>query len=235
MTLFISHIHEDIRQSRRTKRGATTAPDKVPRGLHKEYTRMEKIQLPDPMPVSMTIGETMERRTSYDHGSNQGIIPLETWGTLLGLALKRREGSHKRNYPSGGALYPIETYLIGNSIEGSRPAAFHYNPTAHALEKLWDLPSDLNLKDLAPKPDTLHFSAIIVFTAVWKRSSAKYGDLAYTHGLLEAGHMSENILLVATALSLNTRPMAGFNDGLIATILDLPELEQSVHSIVLST
>ena len=63
----------------------------------------------------------------------------------------------------------------------------------------------------------------------------KYGDFAYTHALLEAGHMSENILLVATALDLLCRPMAGFNDELIPKLLDLdPEEEQPILTIMIS-
>ena len=79
------------------------------------------------------------------------------------------------------------------------------------------------------------FSTLIVLTGVWGRSSAKYGDFAYLLALLEAGHMSQNILLVATALNLQTRPMMGFDDDIIPQLLDLdPEEEQPVLSIMLS-
>jgi SagB-type dehydrogenase family enzyme len=88
------------------------------------------------------------------------------------------------------------------------------------------------MKDVAKSPDSLRLSSLIVFTSVWQRSSAKYGDLAYQHALLEAGHMSENILLVGTALGLNLRPYAGFNDERIAELLDLDEdFEQTVHTV----
>jgi hypothetical protein len=44
--------------------------------------------------------------------------------------------------------------------------------------------------------------------------------------------MSENILLVGTALKLHVRPYAGFNDERIAELLDLNEdEEQTVHSV----
>jgi SagB-type dehydrogenase family enzyme len=72
---------------------------------------------------------------------------------------------------------------------------------------------------------------MIVFTSVWNRSSAKYGDLAYQHALLEAGHMSENILLVAGALHIGTRPYAGFDDAILEQLLDLGDGEQIVHTI----
>ncbi len=164
-------------------------------------------------------------------------MSLDTLGTLLGTALKKREGVKKRNYPSGGALYPIETYILTNALKdnGKYPIVFHYNPTQHSLEKLWAVPADVPLQNLIQKFDTLSFSAIIVFTSVWKRSSAKYGDFTYTLALLEAGHMSENILLTAAALNLNARPMAGFDDQALTTLLELDmEEEQVVHTVILS-
>ncbi|RJQ33586.1 SagB/ThcOx family dehydrogenase [Candidatus Parcubacteria bacterium] len=232
---FLSHLHTDLRQARRVRRGATHAPEDVPQGLHKSYPRMELTELPPPAAIQATLSHILNSRISYRDGGDQSRSnSLDTWGTLLGLALKKRDGSHKRNYPSGGALYPIETYIIG-TIANFAPSVFHYNPGKHALEKLWELPADFNIKDLAPSPQDLLFSSIIVFTAVWERSSAKYGDFAYTLALLEAGHMSENILLAATALKLKSRPMAGFDDDALVSLLDLdPPYEQPVHTITVS-
>jgi hypothetical protein len=46
--------------------------------------------------------------------------------------------------------------------------------------------------------------------------------------------MSENILLVGTALDLSVRPYAGFDDPSVAQLLDLDEeSEQVIHSIAL--
>ena len=46
-------------------------------------------------------------------------------------------------------------------------------------------------------------------------------SFSYTLSLLEAGHMSQNILLSATALGLHTRPMADFKDDLVVRLLYL--------------
>lgn len=234
MTPFLSHLHADLRGARLTRRGATHDPKDVPQGLHKKYDRMEKIKLPDPEHVGISLSNALEKRSSYVGGTMEGCLSLQEWGTLLGLALKKRSGSTSRNYPSGGALYPIETYLIGNTVEQQAPAVFHYNPSDHVLEKLWDLPSDLNIKELSRKPDNVLFSTLVVFTSVWKRSTSKYGDFTYLLALLEAGHISQNILLVATALGLNARPMGEFSDEKISKLLDLDdEREQPVHSVTL--
>jgi SagB-type dehydrogenase family enzyme len=235
MTRFITHVHKDLRTTRLTKRGATHKAEDVPRGVHKEYARMEQFILPEPEMLDMPLVNALLNRRSYRRGSTEGTVTLQDWGTLLGMALKRRADSLSRNYPSGGALYPIETYVASSAFPDLAPTVFHYNPTAHVLEKLWSIPHEVDLKDLAKKPDDLLFSTVVIFTSVWKRSSAKYGDFTYTVALLEAGHMSENILLAATALGLQSRPMAGFDDQKISKLLDLnEENEQPVHTVVLS-
>ncbi|TSC61500.1 MAG: nitroreductase [Parcubacteria group bacterium Athens0416_74] len=234
MTSFLSHIHADLRRARLTRRGATHQAEDVPKGVHKEYPRMPRIPLPAPAALDTKLSDILKRRRSAGFSGNPDIpTTLQELGTLLGLSLRARENAH-RNYPSGGGLYPIETYLISTQIESETPAVFHYNPSIHALEKLWGLPSRFNIKDIAKHPNSLPLSTLIVFTSVWKRSSAKYGDLSYLHALLEAGHMSENLLLVGCALGLDVRPYAGFDDAVVARLLDLDEEEeQAVHSITL--
>lgn len=235
MSLFLSHIHAEIRRSRITRRGSTLAPKDVPQGQHKAYPRMPAIELPEPSPTGMSLDAALTARRSKRSASAGDQLTASDWGTLLGHTLRTQTQSMNRNYPSGGRLFPIETYLMSSGIEQFGPSVFHYNPTLHILERLWQLPHGFDIKQLAKKPDDLQFSSLIVFTSVWDRSGAKYGDLSYSHAMLEAGHMSENVLLVATALGLHTCPMAGFNDGLLIELLDLnEELEQPVHTITVS-
>jgi SagB-type dehydrogenase family enzyme len=184
--------------------------------------------------LDVSLQEALRIRQSKSSGNPKIPLTLQEVGTLFGLSLRKRPNAMNRNYPSGGGLYPIETYLISSALEDDTPAVYHYDPTMHALERLWDLPQTFVMKDIAKRPESLSISSMIVFTSVWKRSGAKYGDLAYLHSLLEAGHMSENILLVGGALGLQSRPYAGFSDTLVSQLLDLNEdMEQAVHSITL--
>ncbi len=231
MTSFLSHLHTDLRRTLLTHRGATHRTEDVPTGMHKRYARMKQIPLPKPAKLGVDLQDAITHRHSSFGGNTCAPLTLQECGTLLG-SLQRRPNSVNRNYPSGGALYPIETYLVSTALESQAPAVFHYNPSDHALECLWSLPEDYDLKQLAAYPESLPPSMLLVFTSVWRRSSTKYGDFTYTVALLEAGHMGENILLVGNALGLNLRPFAGFNDERIAELLDLDESEeQTVHTI----
>lgn len=181
----------------------------------------------------MKLHEALHARVSCFECASDRALSASELGTLLGNALGMRDKT-RRNYPSGGALYPIETYLIGTVLEKYPSGVFHYNPTVHALEFLWETPPSFIMSDVIRATNVSLTPILIVFTGVWNRSSIKYGDLAYSHGLIEAGHMAENILLAATAMSMGTRPIAGCDDRTLTTLLDLDErVEQPVYSILL--
>jgi SagB-type dehydrogenase family enzyme len=232
MASFISQIHNDLRQALVMHRGATQRPEDVPRGEHKEYPRMPKTALPKPEPLAMRLDEALAQRESFNKANLTKPLTAQELGTLLGNALGMRTDI-QRKYPSGGALYPVETYLIGNVLEGYEPGAFHYHPKAHALEHLWDVP-DFKMSNFVTAPNTPLTQIIVIFTAVWAKSSPKYGDWAYHLAMLEAGHMSQNVLLTSTAMGLLARPIGGFNDEAIATLLDIDDREQDLHSILLA-
>ena len=50
----------------------------------------------------------------------------------------------------------------------------------------------------------------------------KYGERAGQFTLNEAGHSSQNLLLMATALGLGAVPIGGFEDDEVSEALDLP-------------
>ena len=48
-------------------------------------------------------------------------------------ATTRRDGELRRPVPSGGALYPLELYVVALDVDGAAPSALHYNPMRHRL------------------------------------------------------------------------------------------------------
>jgi len=234
MTFFITDLHKDLRQARLMRRGASPTGAGIVEGIHKTYPRMESVELPPPAVLEASLGEVLSRRVSAARSMPPEAFSPQDLGSLLGHALGRRSGHHKRNYPSGGALYPVETYLLLPQSSELKSGVYHYNPTSHALERLWDIPHTVDVARLINGPEEFIMSGLLIFTNVWQRSSVKYGDFAYVLGLLEAGHMSENVLLVSTALNFHVRPIEGYDDKALNELLDLdPEKEQIVQTIML--
>ncbi len=229
----ISRLHADLRHALLVGRGATTLPQDAVRWQYKEYPRMERVMLPESgIENASSLTEALTLRSSERKNTPLTSFSLQDASFLLQSARMRADNT--RPYPSGGALYPIETYLLG-SIAGSPSTVFHYHPKAHALECLWEMPAHTSVSDLffdTEDESVSPASAAIVFTAMWERSASKYGDFAYNLALLEAGHLAQNILLLAAARSINARPMAGFKDGIVSDVLTIDaNNEQAVYSI----
>lgn len=202
----------------------------------KEYPRMPRVELPACRDIDTSLSSALTNRESYRTCVPGTLISLDDVSTILGNSL-RETVANRRPYPSGGAKYPIETYLIARGINSLPRGIFHYAPKTHALEHLWDIPVETHIFSGSAKDEWAeHAPAIVVFTALWERSYVKYGDFSYLLTCLEAGHMAQNILLTAGALNIGVCPMAGFNDSSVGMLLDIDaSREQAVHSVVLCT
>lgn len=228
----ISKIHTHIREGRVTRRGATIFPEFAEQWQCKEYERFPKIQLDQTLPT-ISLGEALKKRESHPKNILSQTLTRKEIELLL-TPLGQKERSPYRYYPSGGALYPIETYLI-SSFEGGGLAVYHYNPKAHVLEKLWAVPEDFEFSLLFEQTAiSKKIQAAFIFTAYWERSAKKYGDFAYNLALLEAGHMAQNVLLAATELPIEICPMGGFSSTATYELLNIENnLEQAIYSLLL--
>jgi SagB-type dehydrogenase family enzyme len=130
-----------------------------------------------------------------------------------------------RATPTAGALYPIETYVVVNKVEGLEPGLYHYRvagldilerPIAegsHSLELLraGDLRAEISEaaldQGLCGKA-----GATFIYTAVFARSEWKYRERSYRYFYLDAGHMAAQLSLAAVAQGLGTCQIAAFYD-----------------------
>ncbi|MBI5456758.1 SagB/ThcOx family dehydrogenase [Candidatus Kaiserbacteria bacterium] len=224
---FIPSIHEYIRKNQHR----LTQPPNATNGP-KRYERMEVVPLPEPLPLKLSLAEALEQRKSRKEFSGTPVS-LSALSSLLYYAA-HKSGSGRRPYPSGGGLYPIEIYVISFTVENCERILLHYEPDTHVLRQLWKLPDDASPSSYVKINGDASPTAVIVCTAAWDRSAQKYRDFAYVLSLLEAGHLSQNILIVSEALSLATCPLGALNDDVIITLLDVDSaMEQPVSVIVL--
>ena len=104
-------------------------------------------------------------------------------------------------------------------------------------------PLELGLEDIGVGPDAIPETTAypelvggaalsIVLAATFWRSRFKYGQRAYRFTLLEAGHVSQNLLLAATALSHAAVPLGGFYDRRLDAALGLDGVNQSTVYLV---
>ena len=141
-----------------------------------------------------------------------------------------------RPVPSAGGLYPLEISLLVRTVDGLEPGIYHYVPLADGLEQLraGSIPNRLVRYLFMGQPWVSAAAVVMIISAVTVRSLSKYGDRGYRYLLFEAGHVSQNIDLVATALGLGAINLGGFYDDELAALLRLqPEFEIPLYATAL--
>jgi SagB-type dehydrogenase family enzyme len=110
-------------------------------------------------------------------------------------------------------LYPVETYVFAFAVSELATGLYHYVPLDGVLEQLRLLPgSGVANAFLPPGLSAARPPLMVALSAVFERTQLKYLERGYRFTLLEAGHMAQNLLLLATALCLNAVPVGGFWD-----------------------
>ncbi len=222
MEPLLPEIHAHLRASR--LQGGVALSHSA--SMCKQYSRMPQIALAPPLPLSMTLSEALEKRTS-SMKKELARPSVSSLGQLLGHAAKVTPRG-RRPYPSGGAFYPIEIYLLALEVDVLARGVYHYRPDTHALESLWDIDESVTPQTIAPQASE-RASAFLALTATCEKSRRKYNDFAYALALFEAGHIMQNMQLVAAALALNARPLGGFNDETVRHALTLDDGEHPLY------
>jgi len=219
------NLHSTLRNSRFNKNSFGPIERKT-------YPRFTNYPLPSIEELPTSLSHTaLQRRSARAFAPD--AIPLATFSTILGTALAETSGGHVP-YPSGGARYPIETYLVCERVHDVPSGFYHYRPDTHALEQLPTLSPPVSLSTYVHHDWAGKGAVLILFTATWYRSAEKYKDFAFELALLEAGHMGQNIVLASTAAGIESLPLGSFKEEILETEMDLDSIrEQIVYSIVL--
>ena len=198
----------------------------------RRHRSLPRVKLPEPDLGARTLAEVvLSRRSVREFGP--APLSLDDVATLLWAAygttggLPASEDAHRlRTAPSAGALYPLELYLAPLRVEQLEQRLHHYDPLAHALERL---PQAAALEPLSPDPSLPGTAAaVVLLTAVFWRSRVKYGLRAYRFTLLEAGHVLQTLLLAAEARGLGAVVVGGLFDDLTDRLLGLDGVDESI-------
>lgn len=165
--------------------------------------------------------ETPLARAIRERRSCRDFAPLELDAQDLPALLKGAygitgtdAGNYRRPTPSAGGLYPLEQYTI------TRAGIAHYITRGHALEPVASAPAPGELTAcFYGQPWAEAAGAVIVLTAVFARTQAKYGPRGYRFALLEAGHAGQNICLLAQERGLGAVCLGGFVDSRLNALL----------------
>ena len=133
-----------------------------------------------------------------------------------------------RVVPSGGALFPLEIYFHTNRVDGLVPGWYHYSAAGNLLHRLKEGDDSRRLAfALVQQNLALDASVVFVISALFARSTFKYRERGYRFTLIEAGHVGQNLCLVAQGLGMGVVPLGGFLDREVDALLSLDGLMHS--------
>lgn len=214
------------------------------RGLYSDLDLPQKILLGEVLLVVPTqrtrvsVEEALLNRKSM-RSWRPSPIDIEDLSMILWAAyglVENIDGWLRRTSPSAGATYPMEIYVVVGERSVSTRTGFleagvyKYDPVRHSLRlvKRGDLREDLYTASL-DQEWVRDAPVSIVICAVYKRTTRVYGERGYRYVYMEAGHIGQNIYLMATALGLGTVAVGAFYDDAVARVLGVSREEEPIY------
>jgi SagB-type dehydrogenase family enzyme len=137
-----------------------------------------------------------------------------------------------RTSPSAGALFSTELYVAARAVQGLPAGLWHYDAEGHALERLAMTVPDAAALGAPGDAAVREAQAVIVATALFRRTGHKYRDRSYRYLLADLGHALENMCVAAGALGATTDFVARFDESRAASALGIDEAEEGVLALV---
>lgn len=187
---------------------------------------IEKIKLPSPRYNSTTSIEKalLERRSVRNF--KDASLTIDEVAQLLWAAQGITDSRGFRTAPSAGALYPLEVHVVIGDVKGVTKGVYKYNPHKHELVRVknGDVRNELTLAAFG-QFWIRRGAAVIVLSAIYERTTKKYGEKGNRYVHMEAGHAAQNIYLQAQSLNLGTVVMGAFWDDAVKKIMNMPDEE----------
>ncbi|MCO1574611.1 SagB/ThcOx family dehydrogenase [Crossiella sp. SN42] len=220
--LYLSSAQWDVPGAQALERSAALRTMTTRAG--RRYGSRPALALAEPEPLAADLVTVLTgRRSAMSFGAGPVGLPVLAGLLRHSYGISGQEGERPlRPTPSGGALYPLDVFVIAQRVPGlTANGLYHFDPFRNVLADLGAVSPTALGECLNPPGLPPSASVTLVLSASFWRSRFKYGQRALRFALMEAGHLAQNILLLATAYGLAGRPVGGFLDaGLTALLPD---------------
>jgi|GEM_PF-191858 SagB-type dehydrogenase family enzyme len=206
--------------------------------LPTEHKPLSIVKLPAPeQKGSVSVEEALAGRRSVRQYSGTPLTLKET-GQVLWAAygITRPEPDvpfmrgGMRTAPSAGALYPLDIYLFAGDVTDLPAGIYYYNSPTHELWLLTEGDQRPKLYEAAMQPWVKEAPASLVFSAVFERTTKKYGPRGRERYVcMDLGHSGENVYLQCGALGLATVAIGAFSDAEVRFATGMTRQEEPLY------
>lgn len=184
-----------------------------------------------------------QRRTARNFDQSRALslsdLAALLWagaGELGREAMAEGTDAVRRPVPSGGALHPLELWVLAQRVEGLPPGLYRYASRTGQLDATAPasaLPEDFAYRALAGQTWFSNAPVLLFLCCNFARHLHKYRQhpkaLRVLH--VEAGHVAQNLYLAAAELDLGCFITLAINESLIDECLELDGIQQGVLAV----
>jgi SagB-type dehydrogenase family enzyme len=136
----------------------------------------------------------------------------------------------KRSAPSAGATYPLKLYAMCGNVDGLEKGLYLYLSQEHALEEKINEDLRKSLCKCALNQEWIEKAALVlIFVAVYKRTTMYYGERGTMYVHIETGHSAQNVYLECVSMGLGTVAVGAFHPGEVKKLLLLSKEEEPLY------
>lgn len=192
-----------------------------------------RVSLPAPEDVPASLTSALRDRASAHSWS--GTLTARQLASLLWTA----QSSHTdrpwphRPYPSAGAAYCARLRIAALDVDGLEPGCYDVDEVSRELIRTSPAPSVADLEDTSvwfgPGAESLDRTPAML--GLYVRNGflrQKYGLRALRFAFTEAGHLAQNLGLVAAATGLALGMIGGFYDDVAHDVLGLDGVDETL-------
>ncbi len=176
----------------------------------------DMVKLPVPDYTDRSIEECIEQRRSIRSYKDKALTVQQISNILWSCQGLTEEDHEFRAAPSAGATYPLIVFVAKSD------GLFRYIPESHGLKQ--EMTKDIR-RDIANAALGQRFindaGLVVIITAIYERTTQRYGERGIRYVHIEAGHCAQNIHLEAVALGLGSVPVGAFDDDRLSSVLKL--------------
>lgn len=193
-----------------------------------------RVYLPEPQ-VSAVAEAIAARRSVREFRDVE--MPLAELGDILHFAYgivgaDRRDANGvplRRAVPSAGGSYPLDLFVRTRRVASLADGLYRFDPLHRRLELRATREGFADLaRNFYAQSFFTEANALVLLVAHFARTQSKYGPRGYRYILLEAGHVAQNICLLAAERSLGSLCIGGYVDGAVAADLRLDPLASGI-------
>ncbi|MEO0452697.1 MAG: SagB/ThcOx family dehydrogenase [Verrucomicrobiota bacterium] len=207
-----------------------------PEPLDEKPAAPEAIRIPLPSPEAqknsaLSLAAAIANRRSVREFSDASLsleeLSFLLWATQ-GVTGVQHDDAGKvvkryRAAPSGGARYPLETYLVIHRVEDVPAGLYRYLPSTHELVCVREDNALLEPFQQAcfGMPTVGDSAVLFIWAAVPYRTEWKYGYISHRMIAMEAGHVCQNLYLAVTSSGLGCCAILSYHQPTIDQLIGI--------------